>query len=224
MKNRYFLLPVLALVVAVSACSKADETGVVGGRSEYYDYSGRSYMMGIADNLVTDALDQLEKALEVNDRGGSRSSHFDMTGDLMSNGVMWTVTESGNRLYGMTLKKGTGDAWMLVFDGNYAVGEDDYPTRFTLRAERGAQNAPYHFNWTVTLNGERVERGGYSCQAETTVPLQYQLGVGYNQSTSGWNMMYGTLMMSVYKDSKLIDLCELVFNGNPGSAKYTRGL
>ena len=82
----------------------------------------------------------------------------------------------------------------------------------------------FHYNWKVTLTGERVEREGYSCQVNTPVPLQYQVGVGSQQTAKGWNMMYGTLTMNVYKNGNLVDLCELVFNGVPYNAKYTRGL
>lgn len=224
MKLFRYILPLIA-VISLGACSKgAPSDGSVGGRSDYYNQSGREYMMGCADNLVTDALDQLEMALEVNARGSSVSSHFNMGGDITANGTVWTVTEYENRLAGMKIKKNSDLSWTLTFDGNYSIQDEDYPTRFTLLAQQEAHNMDFHYNWKVTLTGERVEREGYSCQVNTPVPLQYQVGVGSQQTAKGWNMMYGTLTMNVYKNGNLVDLCELVFNGVPYNAKYTRGL
>lgn len=226
MKLFRYILPLVA-VAAISACSKGDiyDDSTVGGRTDYYNRNGRSYMMGCADNLITDALDQLEMALEVNARGGSVSSHFNMNGDITSNGTVWTVTEYGSRLEGMKIKKNSDLSWTLTFDGDYSIDNETYPTRFTLHVLQEAHNTGYHYNWKVNIvNGERIEREGYSCQVSTPVPLQYQVGVGSQESIKGWNMMYGTLMMSVFKGDTLVDLCELVFNGVPYNAKYTRGL
>lgn len=226
MKLFRYILPLVA-IAAISACSKGDiyDDSSVGGRTDYYNRNGRSYMMGCADNLITDALDQLEMALEVNARGGSVSSHFNMNGDITANGTVWTVTEYGSRLEGMKIKKNSDLSWTLTFDGDYSIDSETYPTHFSFHVMQEAHNAGYHYNWKVNIiSGERVEREGYSCQVSTPVPLQYQVGVGSQESIKGWNMMYGTLMMSVFKSGTLVDLCELVFNGVPYNAKYTRGL
>ena len=226
MKLFRYILPLMA-VAALSACSKGEiySESSVGGRSDYYNRNGRSYMMGCADNLITDALDQLEMALEVNARGSNVSSHFNMAGDIMANGSVWTVTEYENCLAGMKIKKNSDLSWNLTFEGDYSIDSETYPTRFTFHVQQEAHNAGYHYNWKVSIvDGERIEREGYSCKVSTPVPLQYQVGVGSQEAIKGWNMMYGTLMMSVYKSGTLIDLCELVFDGAPYNAKYTRGL
>ena len=62
--KKYFILLAIAAVAAVS-CSKASTQDIVGGRSQEYNWGGYSYMMYIADNLTTDALDELEQGAEI---------------------------------------------------------------------------------------------------------------------------------------------------------------
>lgn len=223
--KKYILI--LAALVATISCRKASysDPDSVGGRTYDNESYGKVYMMGIADNLVTDALDELERALEVNAEGRSVSSHFAISGNLDTPGTTWTVTDPISVLYGLRLKCVELAAWDLEFDGEYATSESSlYPTRFTLHALRGEQTGiAGHYNWTVSLEGSRTERGGYSCVVNTPKALMYNQA-DLLQSVGGWNKLYGTLRMIVYKNKELVDICELRFNGNVSQAKFERGL
>ena len=217
----------LAAVVAAVSCQKSSyhDPDTVGGRLPENESYGKTYMMGIADNLVTDALDELEWALEINASDRNVSSHFAISGNLETPGTTWTVSDPSSVLTGMKLKAVELAAWDLEFDGQYTVrGSTYYPTRFTLHAIRGeATSIEHHFNWTVTLEGSRTERGGYSCVVNTPKALMYNQA-DLSQSIGGWNKLYGTLRMIVYKNKELVDISELRFNGSVLQAKYERGL
>lgn len=218
---------ILATVLAAVSCRKASyhDPDTVGGRIPENESYGKTYMMGIADNLVTDALDELEWALEINASGRGVSSHFAISGNLDTPGTTWTVSDPMSVLTGMRLKAVDLAAWDLEFDGEYAIRETtQYPTRFTLHALRGeATSIEHHYNWTVTLEGSRTERGGYSCVVNTPKSLMYNQA-DLTQSIGGWNKLYGTVRMIVYKNKELVDISELRFNGSVLQAKYERGL
>ena len=75
--KRYIAILTMALVAA--SCMRGDyldAPDIVGGRSVINNQEARTYMMYIADNLVTDVLDELELALNISERGVEKSAHF----------------------------------------------------------------------------------------------------------------------------------------------------
>ena len=219
--KKYFILLAIAAMATLS-CSKASED-IVGGRSEEYNWGGRNYMMFIADNLTTDALDELELALQTEQRGTAMSSHFEMNGSLYKAGSSWRVATASTPLPDLKIE-GKGDStFLLTYDGKYAFGSEcDYPTTFTIEAQlmRDGEGAPG--NWKLYLKGNRTEREGYRCIFETPTGIQYSNTLGLQ--SKGWNQVFGDLYMTVFKNQNTIDLCCLSFNGAPSQAKYTRGL
>lgn len=217
----------ICLLAALAACSKESyySEDAVGGRTERNQSYGKTYMMGIADNLVTDALDEMERAIEMNAEGRSVSSHFAMAGDIEQTGTVWTVTDQTSIMYGLQMKNVSAGVWELSFEGDYAVSYgDSYPTRFTIMATRKEETSiAFHYCWAVTLEGSRTERGSYSCQVTTPKMMNYGQ-TSLEQSVGGWNQLYGTIRMAVYKGKDLVDVSELRFNGNVSNAKYERGL
>lgn len=222
------------MALLFAACSKGEyyDKDIVGGRISYYNGNGRGYMMYIADNLVTDVLDELVMALGVNQMGTQTSSHFVMDGSLVEVGSTWSVKAGDNVFKGMTIRCYAADSWSISFDGDYAFGTNYYPTRFTMKAVRmdsGKDSAlpAGAEGWRVTLLGERDERGGYMCTFSTGATaglphLDYMNTRG--TGASGWNWMAGDLSMSVYKDGDVVDVCCLSFEGSPSQATFVRGL
>ena len=223
MKKYYILLLAIA-AVAVSACSKAESADILGGRSEDYNWGGRNYMMYIADNLTTDALDELELALQTEERGTGMSSHYEMKGSLKEAGSVWRVATEASTLPDLKIEGKGNSTYLLTFEGDYNFGGDSnrYLTRFTIEAKLmlDGQGAPG--NWNLTVSGNRTEREGYRCIFETPSGIQYSNTLGLQ--SKGWNQIFGDLYMTVYKNKSTVDLCCLSFNGSPSQAKYTRGL
>lgn len=220
--KKYFILLAIA-AMATFSCSKASNEDIVGGRSEDYNWGGRSYMMYIADNLTTDALDELEMALQTEERGSQMSSHFEMKGSILQAGSSWKVTAISSALPELRIDGLGNSNFHLSFEGDYAFGADCvYPTSFTIEAKlmRNGEGAPC--NWELVIKGSRTEREGYSCSFQTPEGIQYNNTLG-NES-KGWNQIFGDLYMTVYKDKRTVDLSCLSFNGAPSQAKYTRGL
>ena len=223
MKKTYSILLAIAAVATLS-CSKQQAGDIVGGRSEDYNWGGRSYMMYIADNLTTDALDELELALQTEQRGTGMSSHYQMSGSIYEAGSVWKVATEASTLPGLKIEGKGNSNFLLTFDGDYNFGGDAnrYRTYFTLEAQlmRDGEGAPG--NWQLYLKGDRTERQGYSCSFETPSGIQYSNTLGLE--SKGWNQIFGDLYMTVYKNKSAVDLSCLSFNGAPSQAKYTRGL
>ena len=219
--KKYFILLAIAAMATLSC--KKESQDIVGGRSEDYNWGGRSYMMYIADNLTTDALDELELALQTEQRGTGMSSHFEMNGSLYKAGSSWRVSTLSSPLPDLRIE-GKGNAtFLLSYKGDYAFEADcDYPTTFSITAQllRDGEGAPG--NWRLVIKGSRTEREGYSCTFETPEGIQYSNTLG--MESKGWNQIFGNLYMTVYKNKNTVDLSCLSFNGSPSQAKYTRGL
>ena len=218
------LFSIAIIVLFASACTKGDWLGddYVGGRSAFYNSDGKSYMMNIADNIVTDALDELELALLVDNIGSQSGGHFITSGSIRTEGSKWTVKADDSMLNGMTITCNGENSWKMQFDGKYAFTSDtNYPTVFDINAVQ------IEGGWRITLGGSRTERGGYSCEfntgSGTDVDYIDYLNI-YGGDFKGWNFMKGELYMIVRKGDAVVDACCLVFSGNPGSSTYHRGL
>lgn len=210
--------------LALAGCTKSynNASDIVGGASSKSSSAARSYLMSIADGLVTDALGELESAFWVENVGAGASTHFDIgQGSILTENVTWTVKGSDRALYGMTLKNIGSETWELSYQGPYSLRGESYPVSFILKARRGTVVKNYHYNWAVTLNGNRTERKGYGCSFKTSSTVLYQC---INDNTTGWNYLEGNYSLTVIKNDRDIDLWVMEFNGSPSSAEFRMGL
>ena len=230
MKKLNMIVCALAALLSAS-CTMGyydDADDIVGGRTTYYNYKGRNYMMNISDNLVTDILDELELALDVSRRGAVSSSHFVMDGPLTDEGSTWIVKAEDNALNGMTLHCPAPDCWTMKYAGEYTFSAVNlYPTTISVSAvlldsARDTTLIPESEGWRVSVQGEREERGGYRCSFETMAPMDYLNTRG--AGAKGWDYLSGDLYMTVYKDGRVVDYCCLSFDGSPSHVTFIRGL
>ena len=212
-------------VLALASCTKkynSPNEDIVGSSSYSQNYPARQYLMAIADNMVTDALDEIESAFWIESIGAGSSVHFDVKeGSILTENVTWTVTGRDRDLKGMTIKNIGSDTWELTYDGPYILQGESYPVNFILKAKRGTLVKSNHYNWAVTLNGNRTEREGYACTFKTKATVLYQCT---SESATGWNNLDGTYLLTVLKDNKDIDLWVMDFSGSPSKAEFRMGL
>lgn len=213
--KKMMILAVAALFAA--GCTKGYDSSLdhFGGRSEYYYLDSRYYMLGIADNLVTDALDNLEDALALN-------------GTEVPDGTVWTIQSIIRPLRGMTITK-TGSSWKLYYAGDYTIDGETYPLTVTITAVQGTKISSTHYNWRITLVGSRTERGGYSCDFATLGDVQYSYKLTDETSDavlnkSGWNQIDGTYYAKILKNGQSVDDWRLILDGYPFSARFFPGL
>ena len=221
--KKYILI--LAAALSLAACTKGSYDDYVGGHNQFYMSEGGTYMMRIADYMVTDALDEIELALSMNDAVAAigKSTRYLITGpqDLTEQGSTWKVISDASNLFGLEIINKGADTWQLLFNGNYKFWEEEYPTSFTMELVRGDAGARKgHYNWTATYSGTRTEQEPYSCKFYSINSMEYK----YIGSQAGWNEVYGKLSMEVIKDRQVIDICLLTFNGSPSNAQFVRGL
>ena len=244
--KRYIVLLSMALM-AVS-CQRGDymnEPDIVGGRNVVNSQEARKYMMYIADNLVTDVLDELELGLSISGRGVQQSAHFTIDKPLTTPGATWQVKAEDSQMKGMTLHCTAEDTWELEFEGDYVFGEEnyvteenDYPTKLSMKAVKyvptGADDPAV--GWEVSFSGERKEwndnkklksyvpKSTYSCTFGTSSAATMRYLNTRGKGASGWNQVFGDLFMTVYKAGEQVDMCCLSFEGSPSQATYIRGL
>ena len=195
---------------------------IVGG-NEYYSYNPtREYMMAIVDNMVTDALEELETAFKVEGLGNATSIRFDKSaGSILEQGVTWKITGQERSLLGMTIKNIGSDTWEMAYDGSYSLLGDIYPVNFIMKAKRGSLISGNHYNWGVTLSGNRTEREGYSCTYATNNTVLYMCT---QNNTVGWNHLEGSYSLTVILNGQPIDLWAMVFKGKLSDTEFTRGI
>ena len=212
-------------VLALASCTKkynSPNEDIVGSSSYSQNYPARQYLMAIADNLVTDALEEIESAFWIEGLGAGSSVHFDVKeGSILTENVTWTVTGRDRDLKGMTLKNIGSDTWELTYTGPYALRGESYPVSFILKAKRGTLVKNNHYNWAVTLNGNRTEREGYACSFKTSATVLYTCD---NENISGWDKLEGSYLLTVLKDNQSIDLWIMDFSGSPSKAEFRMGL
>ncbi len=236
------ILVMLSMVLLAASCQRGEfassSEAVVGGRTAINNREAHNYMMYIADNLVTDLLDELELGLSISARGAETSAHFTFDKRLISVGSTWTVKAEDSHLNGLTIRCTAEDSWALDFTGDYVFGseENDYPTSISLKAVRyvPADEEDPARGWEVTFSGERKEwkdakkqksDASYSCTFRSgpgPAPLRYLNTRG--SGAAGWNQLFGDVYMDVYKAGEKIDVCCLSFEGSPYQATFIRGL
>jgi hypothetical protein len=212
-------------LLALAGCTKHYSPNgyeIVGGNEYYSNYPSRSYMMAIVDNMITDALEELETAFKIEGLGNPTSLRFDITaGSILTEGVSWKVIGLERALKGMTLKNIGSDTWELSYEGPYSLLGDVYPVNFIMKAKRGSLITGNHYNWGVTINGNRTERNGYSCIYSSNNTVLYQCT---QDNTVGWNYLEGMYSLTVFLNQEAIDLWAIEFHGVPSEADFSRGI
>ena len=220
--KKHLIYMALMAVAVLPACSKHNTDSV--GDNTYNSSAAREYLMYIVDDLVTDVLDQAEKALIVNSRDVRQSIQFDTReGAFDAPGVTWTVTADDSPLPGMTFTCQTPDKWQASFDGKYAFDEDIYPTRFIMTLEKGQKYFDTHYAGTISRDGRRTERGGYACTFTTEPQADYGFSNG-GSSFHGWDYLFGQYCVTIYRDSKPIDIWLFKLKGGLSKAEFIRQL
>ena len=121
----------------------------------------------------------------------------------------------------MTIKNIGSDTWEMAFEGPYTLLGDTYPVNFIMKAKRGSLISGNHYNWGVTLSGNRTEREGYSCTYATNNTVLYMCTQG---NTVGWNYLEGAYSLTVILNRQPIDLWAMIFKGNLSNTEFTRGI
>lgn len=219
------IVVIAAALLCLAGCTKQYSPNgydIVGDNEKYSNSPSRSYMMAIVDNMVTDVLGELETAFKVEAMGNPTSIRFDISGgSILTQGVSWTVTAQERALKGMNIKNIGSDTWEMSFDGPYSLLGEVYPVNFIMKAKRGSLITGNHYNWGITLSGNRTEREGYSCTYATTNTVLYMCT---QNNTVGWNYLEGTYTLTVILNQQSIDLWAMVFNGAPHDAEFSRGI
>lgn len=223
--KKSLLILTAALVVLSGSCIKGNYSpteSVIGGRN--YDNGGRTYMMNLADRLVSGILDEMDLAMDISARGSGTSAHFTVSAPFTQAGAVWTVKAQDSELLGLKLRCMGTNQWKAEFQGELALDKENrYPTTVTMDVVSFQNDDPFQKGWTVTLYGEREERGGYSCQFFTRKNSNIQFINTRGAGTSGWDKVFGNLEMTVLKDQKAVDYCVLSFEGSPSQATFLRG-
>ena len=216
---------IAAALVCLAGCTKSYSPNgyeIVGGGGYYANQPTKDYMMAIVDDMVTDVLDELETAFKVVELGNSTSIHFDISqGSILNQDVIWKVTAQERALKGMTIKNIGSDTWEMAFEGPYTLLGDTYPVKFIMKAKRGSLISGNHYNWGVTLSGNRTEREGYSCTYATVNTVLYMCT---QDNTVGWNYLEGTYSLTVILNQQPIDLWAMEFKGNLRDTEFSRGI
>ena len=205
------------MLLTLAACYKETDYSALGG---YYGTdlpAVSSYMTDIVNELVTLNLDELENALSKSDDPIGRM--FYDTGNydsLYEDGSSWRVARE-SRLQGLTISKVTGsDAWLLSYEGDFSLSGNEFPTEYSIRADRVPAQENGGQDWKVTLSGSRTEEDGYSCSFATPETILYKvLEDGY------WNA-FGYLRMDVSKAGTMIDKLLMEVSGGRNDVKVTR--
>lgn len=220
-----FAIIAASALLCLSGCTKSyspysDKAVGMGETSN--NTPSRSYMMAIVDDMVTGALEELETAFRVDQLGNGSSVRFDISGgSILTEGVSWKVTGKERALCGMTIKNIGADTWEMDFNGPFSLLGDVYPVNFIMKAKRGSLISGNHYNWGITLNGNRTEREGYSCTYATKETVLY---MSTQNNTVGWNYLEGAYTLTVLLNQEPIDQWSMVLNGNLGNTEFYRGI
>lgn len=217
----------LSLIVAVSAalcsCSMRTDAEFFGSNSSYYDKSspGETYLITLADNLIVDNLRQLEKALIYNDYFEYESKQFETGGKSIETvGAEWTCRDISS-IKGVKISCTAAGTWTLTRSDKYLLdGGDSFPTTYSIEAIRGAGSST-HYDWTVTVTGNRIEEKGYACRfwTETGESLVFTRG-----ESPVWENCNGKILMEVTRNGEKIDKALLDFKGGKENYVYLSGL
>ena len=191
---------VAAGILAATSCSKAEKE--FSGSDGEVTYSMGPYMMCIADNLIVDNLKILECRIG------------DGKPDIQSKTSEVEPLDPSYRMPGVKVEKAAEDSTWIISNKNmdyWFLGDDSYPTDYTITARMLPGDYNHFHSWKVSIDGERREQKGYSCNFTTPeAPLIYTIGdTGYS-----WVSCKGQLNMLVYKDGKTIDSIVMILRGD----------
>ena len=177
------------------------------GTSSYTGAYTRAYLQQICDNLIIQNLQALETVLA-------------LYGDqLWTDGVEQKL-DNELAISGVTVRKTSADStWTLSRSGDYPINGINFPTSYTITAKMAPTNVvtPNHYNWNISLDGNRVEDEGYSCRFASEGTLDYKnASVSYKK----WNSIIGKVLLFVDKDGVQIDKAMLQFKGDPFNPFY----
>lgn len=176
------------------------------GNTQYTGAYTRAYLQQIADNLVIQNLQALEAMI------------------ALYEDEIWTVGasfvyENNLSVRGVTITKDAADStWTLSRSGTYPINGIDFPTDYTINARMAkGMGTANHYDWNLTINGERTEDKGYACTFSCNDPMQYKS----SYSPYGmWTSIFGKIIMYVTKNGAQIDKAVLEFKGDPNTPFY----
>ena len=207
MKTRYLILS-LAAALLCSACAKDDASDAYGGYKDPFD-GVRDYLTGIADELITQNLQELETALVSSSEEISRYFYEKNGKELTEDGAVWTVTRDGV-LKGLVISKVNGqNSWKLDFDGDFSLNSHNYRTSYTMTATAADASISPHRSWNVTIDGQRHEKEDFWCEFHNDGGALEYKSLSENKY---WNA-YGFLLMTVYDGKKQIDKVVMQLKG-----------
>ena len=163
----------------------------------------------------------MEYAIIADNVSGALASGFSSNGKgINETGAVWTVLSFKN-LSGTVIKKGEEkDTWTLTREGDYPILSNEYPTEYTITLTKTGNINESHFNWEVSVQGFRTERGGYECTFNSDGKILFT-GV---DNPKGWDNCKGSLFMFVTKYGKVVDKCCLICDGGRSSYRFYNGL
>jgi len=172
------------------------------------------YMLGIADNLITRSLDELEQVLTVDPTSGTARYFYETGGKALTEpDSKWVILREGE-FHGMTISYVQENTWELSLDGNLTLMGYSFPTQFTLTAAYAyPEETGSHRGWMVQLRGNREETDGMTCSFFTDESLEYRAFA----EDPFWGA-YGYLLMDVFQDEERIDRVVMELRGGKSNS------
>ena len=176
------------------------------GNTSYTGAYTRAYIQQISDNLIIQNLQALESviALDVN--------------NIWKVGNEYTYNKELD-IQGVVIRKTEADStWTLTRIGDYPINGIKYPTEYVITAKMSVgKSGPNHYDWTMTMEGQRTEDHGFACSFSSDGAIKYNSSpYSYNK----WSSIYGTILLFVTKDGTQIDKAMLEFIGDPNNPFY----
>ena len=194
------------------------------------------YLVKFSTLLVPDYLIALEDALAYDAYGyysSSSNSRDYISGgvSIRTIGTQWTIN-SKKVIKGVTIKCIADDTWELDWTGPYSLtgngydyyadnDEYAYKTHCKVTAKMLKKTAYTHYDWLVTMNGERTERKGYACTFSSSPDMTFTTSEA-SKSYSSWDSCEGAATMIVTKNGEKVDMARMDYLGT--DTRYFGGL
>lgn len=208
----------------VCSCSKYNYDDFKGA-PDYSSEIGELYIRNIPERLIADNLLAVERALAYEAMSISVAERIVENANFRTGGV--SLWKTGNRwivnavdaVKGVEIRKEDVDStWTLSRDADYCFNGGCYPTACTMTV-RMLPGGKDHFDWEVSVKGNRKERKGYSCTFSTVDPVVFLTG-----TSDRWSQCRGRIFMEVFRDGAKVDKCCIEYAGGSGSYKFINGL
>ena len=218
------LLSVFAVLILASCSNyygKDDFHGSYERESEK-----KVYLEKIVEVYLTDHMRLLERALLIDDLGGSgrKLSSFETDGkSIWDDGACWKARDAIETLSGAAIEKAEEDStWVVKRDAEALYWVRSVPTRseVILRMRPTPEDAPNH-EWDLSVvNFVRTENLGYKAFVHTEEPAVFRVA----SSEDSWGTCKGEFWMTVTRDNEEIDHAVLSYNGGPSTAYFFNNL